>query len=140
MIGRNDWISLLRMLKDPLAITLVSNHELSLGAMRRCADEFFNRIERNALGARWHRKALQQRLKVVGFFEHLDSNIHLHAAVEAPGRAPSVLVNGEWTWRCVRPGGSYLCEPITGAWDWYITKDLTPINADERLYLRVGRL
>lgn len=140
MIKQAHWVELLESLDEPLAITLASNREMSLESMRRCVDEFFNRVERNALGTRWHLKPLGERLKVVGFFEHLDSNIHMHAAVEAPGRAPSVLVNGEWTWREVRRGGSYLCEPITGAWDWYITKDLTPANADERLYLRVGRL
>lgn len=139
MNERQAWMALVDGLNDPLAVTLASNHELSPEALGRCADEFFNRVERQALGTRWHTKPQSQRLKVVGFFEHLATNIHLHAAVEAPGRAASVLVNGLWIWRKVRPGGSYDCGPVRAKWSRYITKDLWADDADRRLYVRFGR-
>ena len=141
MIKRGDWQELVDQIHSPLAVTIASTTPLPLDAIHRCADRFFNLIERRALGARWHRKPTYERLRAVGFVEHLESNTHMHLAVEAPCfRLQSVLVNGKGIWRRVRPGGTYDCAPAKGRWSAYITKDAWGLNAPDRLYLRCPRL
>lgn len=141
MIKQKEWQELVDQIHSPLAVTIASTTPLPLDIICRCANHFFDRIERRGLGARWHRKPAHERLRAVGFVEHLESNTHMHLAVEAPGfRLQSILVNGEGIWRRVRPGGTYDCAPVKGRWSAYITKDAWGLDAADRLYLRCPRL
>jgi hypothetical protein len=97
-------------------------------------------IERKAFGRKWHKKVIppDQRLILIAFPEHLDTNTHFHGFACAPdklGRA--VKLSSVKFWEKVVPGGQYYSVPIE---DWlavktYHTKALIIPGHAEEIFL-----
>ena len=75
-----------------MAIDVRPTHFLTFSFGRRVrpeegaalVEEFFKRADRAALGRNWYQFGATVRLAAVAFAEHLESNIHWHAAVAVP--------------------------------------------------------
>ena len=71
------------------------------------------------------------RFKAVGFIEHPETNIHIHAAAKLTGWWPQELTQGDFDifailWReCTRGSGDLLCRKLSTCRGWleYSTKD-----------------
>lgn len=44
---------------------------------------FYNMADRAVLGRNWNKKPPDQRIRAIGYWEHLETNPHLHALVSA---------------------------------------------------------
>ena len=105
---REAYLALLAQFPDYL-LTLASNQsEMSADEFRQKVRDFHRLLDRKLLGPRFYTKSAHERTDGIMCIEHVQSNIHGHAAVRfASRRSPaqlSALCKSVWADVC--PGGS----------------------------------
>lgn len=105
---RDAYLALLAQFPDYL-LTLASNQSgLSVDQFRERVRDFHQHLDRRLLGPRFYMKSVHERTDGIMCIEHVQSNIHGHAAVRfASERLPadlSALCKAVWADVC--PGGS----------------------------------
>jgi len=105
---REAYLALLALFPDYL-LTLATNQSgMSVDEFRQKVRDFHRLLDRKLLGPRFHMKSVHERTDGLMCIEHVQSNIHGHAAVRfASKRSPaklSALCKAVWADVC--PGGS----------------------------------
>lgn len=105
---RDAWVKLLAVFPDYL-LTLASNRSgMTTDEYRQKVRDFHRLLDRKLLGPRFYMKSVHERTDGVMCIEHVQSNIHGHAAIRfASQRSPanlSALCKQVWSEVC--PGGS----------------------------------
>lgn len=109
------------------------SHEVGISSVIR----FFNRLQRQVHGRNWHKRDTEDSMIVPGFWEHLDSNPHLHAVVRmSKDEWRWLLNNGTQEWLSLQTRGQLHFEKIEFLKKVinYIMKDFFGPNAQERLF------
>lgn len=105
---REAYLALLALFPDYL-LTLASNQPgLSTDEFRQKVRDFHRLLDRNLLGPRFYMKSVHERTDGIMCIEHVQSNIHGHAAMRfASKRSPAKLsALCKTVWADVCPGGS----------------------------------
>ncbi len=105
---REAYLALLALFPDYL-LTLATNQSgMSVDEFRQKVRDFHRLLDRKLLGPRFHMKSVHERTDGVMCIEHVQSNIHGHAAVRfASKRSPAkLLALCKAVWTDVCPGGS----------------------------------
>jgi hypothetical protein len=105
---RDAYIALLAQFPDYL-LTLATNQSgMSADEFRQKVRDFHRLLDRKLLGPRFYTKSVHERTDGVMCIEHVQSNIHGHAAIRfASKRSPAKLsALCKAIWRDVCPSGS----------------------------------
>lgn len=140
-ISRADYVELVAGVRPDHAITLCAGLACTAAVLDIAAERFLNRVQRAGHGRNWHKRRAAERLEAVGFFEHHDTNLHLHIAARLPTeRLREAATDGERLWRLLRPAGAYECEPIAhiARHNWYITKELWDPRTRNQIFVYSG--
>lgn len=122
-------------------VTFAYNREkpISLFDARKLIGFWLQRMDRKVLGAQYLKK-LSDRANLMGMFEHVDDNIHLHGLFLSPRRVPAlsreeIETLGNRFWKKLIPSGDLDVRLITaqeGARK-YLTKEVYNRGDQERL-------
>jgi hypothetical protein len=107
--------------------------EVGAGSVRH----FFNCLQRGVYGRNWHKRRAKRSMIVGGFWEHLDSNPHLHAVVKISKKERQWLSkNGEELWLEIQTRGQLDFSEIKSRKKVisYITKEVAGPDSQERLF------
>jgi hypothetical protein len=99
---------------------------------------FFNCLQRAMHGRNWHKRKSKHRTIVVGFWEHVDSNPHMHAVVKLSRKERLWLLNhGEDVWLDIQKRGQLDFSEIESLKKVisYIMKEFGGPDSQERLFV-----
>lgn len=78
------WVEWLSSDNYDFAFTVNFNRETTLIGAERKLRQWARSIDRKVLGRRWNNANPEKRVKVIGFPEHPNSNLHYHLLVHTP--------------------------------------------------------
>jgi hypothetical protein len=126
---RAAWRSYLESMGATHALTLSLNAPASVEKVQGALKTFFRNLDREILGARFHKAPLNHRTHYMAFPEHLDSNAHVHALIrvtpERHARVEYLLrEDRSWLWSRVAPRGTHALRALNevGGWAAYMMK------------------
>lgn len=132
------WIDFTLSLEPNVVITLDSGLGVNHITFQSTVTHYLNRVQRRAHGRNWAKYPPEQKIRAVGFFEHWDTNLHLHIAANAPDRALRwELGQGAGLWRDLRRAGSHHYDMINCPEDYvsYITKRMNDVKTRDNVYV-----
>lgn len=99
------WVEWLSSEQFDFAFTANFNRETTLLGAERQLRKWAQNIDRKVLGRKWRNAKAEERVKIIGFPEHPDSNLHYHLVVNAPVNPLKVqkIAVAEWQ-RLVKSG------------------------------------
>ena len=114
---KDAWVDWLASTDFDFAFTANFNRETTLASAERVLRRWGRDINRKVLGRRWRFAKRHERLLVIGFPEHPDTNLHYHLLVRAPTNPLKVqqLAVAEWNRRV--PSGELWTSPLPDAGD-----------------------
>jgi hypothetical protein len=127
--------------RPTLFVTLAFNRQTSLDAARAKLGEFQRRMDHAIVGRNWAERP-DRRTTFVAVAEHVDANLHIHAAFVVPlEKAGKFNAAALVQWPKLVEGGSILVELVNDPWGLgrYMAKEITPTTGD-RLILSPQRL
>jgi hypothetical protein len=138
MLTRNEYRAWLLSLKPNVFLTFNFGYPVSLEIGGGSVRHFFNCLQRGVHGRNWSRRKTDRYMIVVGFWEHVDSNPHLHVIGK--------MSKKEWRWLLNNGNDLWLDIQKRGQLDFskieslkkvisYITKDFNGPDCQERLFI-----
>jgi len=127
---RNELLDWLRRERCSHALTLVTNRAVTVANIKRMFGEFCLDLDRECLGVKnVGNKPSGDRLFALGFIEHPETNIHIHAALRLDAWWPThagvpVARHIERIWKKVTRGSgdAVLREVTDDGWGLYMMK------------------
>jgi len=85
--------------------TLAFNTQTSLTVAIQRLKALHARLDRRALGQRWSKKTLTQRVSSISFPENIDSNLHFHMLWRSPNHEAKLIQELPIIWQKLVPAG-----------------------------------
>jgi hypothetical protein len=129
-----EWIT---SLKPNIFLTFNFGYPISLEVGGNSVVRFFNRLQRGVYGRNWSNRQTNRHMVAVGFWEHLDSNPHLHIVAK--------MSKAEWRWLSENGNHAWLEQQKRGQLDFskieslekvlaYIMKEFGGPDSQQRLF------
>lgn len=96
-------------IRPNLAITFGAGLDIRPDIFAERTDQFLKTLMRDTFGRRWSDEPASHWPVVIGFPEHISSNLHLQSAARAAGPICDALLEAELLWKKFRTGGHYYC-------------------------------
>jgi len=110
---RNAYVKWITELKLNFFATFNFGRRVNDVAAQTIMKNFFNRVQRQAYGRRWHNRPANQKPVAIGFLEHAKTNPHYHVLLCADRKVRQVLkLKGQDLWLGLAPRGQFHWEPI----------------------------
>lgn len=110
-------------------VTFNFNQDTTLEGSKKALKGFLARWDRWVLGKRFNRLPKEQRTFLMGFVEHIGSNLHYHALVRPAGdggfKQPNFVIQAPGVWTQLIPSGQ-LYIPTPTAESYFTRDDIAP--------------
>ena len=132
-----------------LCLSIRPNFIMTLGGglpcspmeFERCARQFFNKVQRKALGRNWNKHPVHEQITAVGFREKETTNMHMHLVLHVTERMKSQLHRSCAVWKSIRIAGDYHTDILDNptAYAIYITKEARKRTTAEEVFTYVPK-
>lgn len=130
-------INMIERIDPRFFVTFVFNDEFSKNKATDKLAGFFAHINRKIAGSRWQKKPMENLLHGAIIFEHMNSNLHAHALLNAPIYVSlnDLQRNAEPIWKKMAIAGNVLVEDAGNARirSWYCVEERFNSNFDQQV-------